>query len=197
MSSPAVCASREQSVCDRRSGSERALGDEADRDIEPQRHEFRATAYVRWALQGAVLAIAGGISVGAVVPLFKGLSLVFLPTSGLLVIIAGLVAWNFCFSHPTRITIVPAALFVRVWMIEIPVQWSAIECVVRREASRAMGETCWMAMYPRGDDVASIITRRPIWMGSSITFARHTMPRFDELMNLLQERLPNKVQPPE
>ncbi|MGD8240667.1 MAG: hypothetical protein PVH68_19100 [Armatimonadota bacterium] len=184
-------------MCNRRSGSERALGEEADRDIEPKRHEFRATAYVRWALQGAVLAIAGGISVGAAVPLFKGLSLLFLPTSGILVLIAGLVAWNFCFSHPTRITIVPDALFVRVWMIEIPVQWSAIACVVRREASRAMGETCWMAMYPRSEDVASIITRRPIWTGSSITFAKHTMPRYDELMDLLEERLPNRVQSPE
>ena len=158
---------------------------------------FRATAYVRWALQGPTLLIAAGIAAGAIVPLFKGLSLLFLPTCGFLVIIAGLLAWNFCFSHPTRITVTPVALFVRVWMIEVPVQWSAIECVVRREASRAMGETCWMTMYPRSDGVASIITRRPIWMGRSITFAGHTMPQSDELMRLLGKHLPNKVQAPE
>jgi len=143
------------------------------------------------------LLIAAGITAGAIVPLCKGLSLMFLPTVGFLIIIAGVLAWNFCFSHPTCITVTAAAVFVRVWLIDIPVQWSAIECVVRREASRAMGETCWLAMYPRADDVASIITRRPIWMGRSICFARHTMPEFDELMRLLQERLPDKVQPPE
>ena len=152
---------------------------------------------MRWALQGTALLIAVGIAVGSVLPLFRGLSLLFLPTSGALVTIAAVLAWNFCFSHPTLIIVAPHGLLVSVWMIHIPVQWSAIECVVRREASRAMGETCWVTMYPRSDEVASIIVRRPIWMGKSITFAKHTMPEFDKLMRCLEERIPDKVQPPE
>lgn len=164
-------------------------------DLLALRREFRSTAYVRFVLQPLAFGIGALIAVAGFVPVVRG-SAFFLPTSILLVLVAGMLVWNFCFSYPSRLIYTPEALFVRVLGVHVRIPWVNVQCVRRREAARGMGETCWLNMYHRQHDTACIITRRPLWAGKSISFARHTMHDFDDLMHLLDRRLPGKVEPP-
>jgi hypothetical protein len=167
----------------------------ANEDAAGLAQEFRATGYVRWWLQPVAFAIAAAVAVTGFLPVVRG-KLLLLPTSTVLLLVAGLLLWNFCFSYPSRLTYTPEALFVRVLGIRVRIPWVDVQCVRRREASRAMGETCWLGMYGRAHDRACIITRRPLWAGKSLSFARHTMRDFDRLMELLERRLPGKTEPP-